>query len=200
MGGTRLPPGGGTKLFFAATFVLIGLGLGIYSIATRDNAVDESASTALLWLGVGFMVFFFLGAWVLLRKVFPPKLRGLHVTCAQTEVRRGGHVDVQLEITKPSKVNDGLELGLVCTEYYDVETTDGNGNSNRSTHDAHAHEDWRPQAPDGGGVRSVRFEVPREAPYSYRGGCLSFVWRVSAREPKRLRFDPAFNVEIKVLP
>jgi len=46
----------------------------------------------------------------------------------------------------------------------------------------------------------VRFAIPAEGPYSYRGDCLSFVWRVSAREPKRHRFDRATNVQILVRP
>jgi hypothetical protein len=199
VGAKKLPPGAGTKLFIAALLVIGGAVLAVYSITLRDDAVSEGAGNAALGVGVGIGLLFVLGAWGLVRKVFPPKLRGLHITCAQQEVRRGGFVDVQFEVTNPSKVGEGLELGLVCTEFYDVETTDANGNSSRNTHDAPAHEDWRPQTPEGG-TRNVRFEVPREAPYSYRGGCLSFVWRVSAREPKKLRFDRAFNVEITVLP
>jgi hypothetical protein len=46
----------------------------------------------------------------------------------------------------------------------------------------------------------VRFKLPPDAPFSYRGHCLSYVWRVSAREPRRLRFDPATNVELQVRP
>jgi hypothetical protein len=42
--------------------------------------------------------------------------------------------------------------------------------------------------------------IPADAPYSYRGDCVSYVWRASARLPKRLRFDRAENVPLLVRP
>jgi hypothetical protein len=174
-----------------------GIAIAIYAIASRDDAVSDSAGTTALIVGCGIGALFLVGAYMLVRAVFPPRARHLKVAVAQPEVRRGGQVDVQLEVTK--RASDRLELGLVCTEYYDEETTDGKGNRSRTTKQADAYKDWRPQSP-GGGPQVVRFEVPADAPYSYRGDCISYVWRVSAREPKKLRFDPASNVEITVRP
>ena len=190
-----LPPGGGTKIFMAVLFALGGLAIGIYAFASRGDAVDDSAKTAVTIAGIALPLVFFLGAYALLRTVFPPKARGVSVTVPVTDVRRGGDVDARVELTTDKP---GLEVGLVCVEYYDVETTDGRGNRSRNTSQAVAYEDWRPQP--SGAVQAVRFSVPVNAPYSYRGDCISYVWRVSARQPKRMRFDRAVNVPIVVRP
>jgi hypothetical protein len=187
-----LPPGGGTKIAVAVFFGLAGLGLGIYAFAIRGNAVNDSASTAVTIVGIVLPLLFIAGAYALLRMVFPPRARGITVTVPVTDVRRGSELEARLEIANPDTT--GLELGLVCTEYYDIETTDGRGNRSRSTSQAVAHEDWRPQS--GGPMQSVRFRIPEDAPFSYRGDCISYVWRVSARQPKRLRFDRAVNVPL----
>jgi hypothetical protein len=146
--------------------------------------------------GVVLPLLFLLAAYGLVRMVFPPKARGVTLTVAVTDVRRGSEVDARLELAHPEKQD--FELGLVCTEYYDVETTDGKGNRSRSTSQAVAYEDWRPHSGDA--VASVRFSVPADRPYSYRGDCISYVWRVSVRQPKRLRFDRAVNVPLVVRP
>lgn len=198
----RLPPGAGGKLFTAAALVVAGVGLAIYAFATADEAVDDAAATWTKGAGVFFLGFFFLIAWVLYRKVFPPKARGLEVTLSATEVRRGGTVDARLEIAHAGRRDDEIEFGLVCTEYYDIEKTSHSSNGGthhyRDTDDAIAYADWRPVSPSQG-VHNVRFEVPADGPFSFRGSCLSFEWRVSARQPKKMRFDRAINVDVKVL-
>jgi hypothetical protein len=195
-GAPGLPPGGGTKIFTAALIGLGGLAIGIYALASRGEAVDDSAKTAVTILGIVLPLIFLAGAYALLRVVFPPTARGVTVTVAVTEVRRGSDVDARIELAHPDR--PGVELGLVCTEYYDLETTDGRSNGSRNTSQAIAYEDWRAQS--GTAVQSVRFSVPADGPYSYRGSCISYVWRVSARQPKRLRFDRSVNVPIVVRP
>jgi hypothetical protein len=189
-------------LFIAALLVIAGLGLAIYAFATADEAVDDTAATWTRGAGVFFLLFFLLFAWVLYRKVFPPKARGLKVTVAATEVRRGGTIDARLEIAHAGRSDDEIEFGLVCTEYYDIEKTSYSSNGGttryRDTADAIAYEDWRPVSPSQG-MHNVRFEVPAEGPFSFRGSCLSFEWRVSARQPKKLRFDRSTNVDVQVL-
>ena len=197
----RLPPGGGWKLFYAASAAIGGLGLGTYAIVTADEAVDENAANWTRGFGVFLIVVCLLGAWVLYRKVFPPKARHLKVTLSAPEAHRGGVIDARLEVTRAT--DDPIELGLVCTEYYDEERTTTNSNgvpsTARVTAEAVAHEDWQ-SVPANGSVHNVRFEVPADAPFSYRGTCLSFEWRVSARQPKKLRFDRATTVDLRVLP
>jgi hypothetical protein len=195
----RLPPGGALKLFVVALFVVCAIGFPVGGFIARDSAATKSDGDVTLGIAAGLGVLFLIGAYAIYRQVRAPRLRHVRVSVAKPEVRRGGHVDVQFEITNPSKVSERLELGLVCTEYYAEETTDGKGNKSRTTSNAVAHAEWRPQDRNGG-VQSLRFEVPAAGPYSYRGDCVSYVWRVSAREPKKLRFDPATDVELTVRP
>jgi hypothetical protein len=197
----RLPPGGGGKLFSAALLVIAAVGLAIYAFAAAGDAVDESAAKWTKVAGVVLPLFFLLIAYVLFRKVIPPKARHLKVTLSSNQARRGDTVDARLEVTRAG--NDEIELGLVCTEYYDVEKTShsssGGTSHDRDTDDAIAHEEWRPASPNQS-VHNVRFQIPPDAPYSFKGSCLAFEWRVSARQPKRMRFDRSTNVDLTVLP
>ena len=198
----KLPPGGAGKLFTAALLAIAGPALAIYGFATADEAVDDTAAAWTKGAAVFFLVSFLLVAWVLYRKVFPPKARHLKVTLSATEVRRGDTIDARLEIGRRGRGDEEVEFGLVCTEYYDVEKTtynsSGGSSRYRDTEDAIAYEEWRPVAPDQG-VHDIRFEVPADGPFSFHGSCLAFEWRVSARQPKRMRFDRSSNVELKVL-
>jgi hypothetical protein len=179
----------------AVLFALGGIAIGIYAFVSRGDAVNDSARTAVTVVGIVLPLVFFAGAYALLRTVLPPSVRGVSLSVPVTDLRRGGDVDARVEL---STDKPGLEVGIVCMEYYDVETTDGRGNRSRSTSHAVAYEDWRPHP--GGSTQAVRFAVPVNAPYSYRGDCISYVWRVSARQPKRMRFDRAVNVPLVVRP
>jgi hypothetical protein len=191
-----LPPGGGTKLFVAALLFVGGIAVAIYAFAGRSGAVDATARTVLTVFGIVFAVVFAALAYGLFRAVFPPKARHVKVEVERTDFKRGEDVVVRVEVA--SRASEKLELGLVCTEYYDERRSDGRGGTNRATAQAVAFEDWRPQT--AGPPQAVRFSIPADGPYSFRGDCVSYVWRVSAREPKRLRFDPATNVHLVVRP
>jgi hypothetical protein len=193
-----LPPGGGTRIFFAIFLILGGLALGIYAFAQRDSAVNHGAKVAVTIAGVVLPLFFFAIAYGILRAVFPPSMRGATVTVSAEDVRRGGSIDIRVEVANPDKMTGRLEFGLVCTEFYDVETTGGRGNRSRSTRQVDAHKDWRPFT--GGPTQSERFVIPDDAPFSYRGDCVSYVWRAAARLPKRMRFDRSENVPLLVRP
>ena len=71
--------------------------------------------------------------------------------------------------------------------------------SHRETATATAYEAWVP-VESGAGVQSVRLAVPREAPFSYKGDCLSFQWEVVARGRRPHRLDAQARREISVLP
>lgn len=158
--------------------------------------MNSGARTAVTIAGIVFGVLFLATAYGLFRSVFPPKARHVRVEVERTDLKRGEDVIARVEVSE--RASDKLELGLVCTEYYDKKTYDAKGNANRTTTQAVAFEDWRPQT--AGPPQAVRFTIPADAPYSFRGTCVSYVWRVSAREPKRLRFDPATNVHLVVRP
>jgi hypothetical protein len=193
-----LPPGGGLRIFLACLLVAGGIALAIYAFVQRDTAVNHGAKVAVTIVGIALPLFFLAAAYGILRTVFPPKVRGVTVTPSSSDLRRGSNVDLRVEVSNPDKMLGRLELGLVCTEFYDVETTDARGNSSRSTRQVDAHTDWRPFT--GGATQSERFLIPPTAPYSYRGDCVSYVWRASARLPKRLRFDRTHNVTLLVRP
>ena len=186
------------RIFFAVLLVGGGLAIGIYAFTQRGSAVNHGAKVAVTIVGIVLPLVFLLVAYGILRTVIPPKVRGVTLTLSNSDLRRGSNVDLRVEVANPDKMLTRLEFGLVCTEFYDVETTDGRGNSSRSTRQVDAHTDWRPFT--GGPTQSERFLIPADAPYSYRGDCVSYVWRASARLPKRLRFDRAENVNFLVRP
>jgi hypothetical protein len=193
-----LPPGAGIRIFSAAILVIGGVAIGVYAFTQRGSAVNHGARVAVTVFGILMPLFFFAVAYGILRVVFPPSMRGVTLTLSNSDVRRGADIDLRAEVAKPDKMLARLEFGLVCTEYYDVETTDGRGNRSRTTKQVDTHVDWRPFT--GGPAQTERFHIPDDGPFSYRGNCLSYGWRASARLPKRLRFDPAENVPFVVRP
>jgi hypothetical protein len=193
-----LPPGGGLRIFMAALLAAGGIALCIYAFAQRGEAVNHGAKVAVTIVGIALPLFFLAAAYGIVRTVIAPKMRGVTLAPSSSELRRGSNVDLRVEVANPDRMVGRLELGLVCTEFYDVETTDARGNSSRTTRQVDAHTDWRPFTGDA--TQSERFLIPATAPYSYRGDCVSYVWRASARLPKRMRFDRAENVTLLVRP
>ena len=122
------------------------------------------------------------------------------------EVRRGEEVDVAVTVVDTRRLS-AVEVGLICTECYDVEvqstSTDADGHtttsSSREKRDAIAHEAWA-HAELMVGVQSVRLAVPPGAPFSYEGDCLSFRWQVVARGRKERRLDARAEADLRVLP
>ena len=127
--------------------------------------------------------------------------RGLEVATGD-QARRGGEVEALVTISSGLKLGD-LEVGVVCTEYYDEQETtrdaDGSTSLSRSTSDEVAHESWS-QVESVSGVQSLRFTIPADAPFSYRGECLSFKWEVVARGRRSGRLDAQARSEFSVFP
>lgn len=127
--------------------------------------------------------------------------RGLEVAAGEHEARRGGEIEALVTISSARTLGD-VEVGVVCTEYYDEEQTDSTGDStstSRVTCDEIAHETWHPVEAVAG-VQSVHFTIPRDAPFSYDGDCLSFKWEVVARGRRSRRLDAQVRSEFSVLP
>jgi hypothetical protein len=93
--------------------------------------------------------------------------RGLEVATGDQTARRGGEVEALVTISSGLKLGD-LEVGVVCTEYYDEQETtrdaDGSTSLSRSTSDEVAHESWS-QVENVSGVQSLRFTIPADAPF-----------------------------------
>jgi hypothetical protein len=110
---------------------------------------------------------------------------GLAVDASEKEVRRGEEVDALVTISNLRDLRD-VEVGLVCTEYYQgMSTSIGTpGDSSyvtHETHDAIAHEAWVP-VDAALGVQRIPFTIPRDAPFSYHGEvALSFKWELVTR-------------------
>lgn len=129
--------------------------------------------------------------------------RGLQVTAGKQVARRGEEVEALVTISSPGKLGN-VEVGVACTEYYDEEDTDtdmntGNQSTSRVTSDEIAHEAWLPVETISG-PQSLRFTIPPDAPFSYRGACLSFKWEVVARGRRHRGLDAQARSEFSVLP
>jgi hypothetical protein len=129
--------------------------------------------------------------------------RGLEVAAANQVAHRGEQVEVLVTISSPGKIGN-VEVGVVCTEYYDEEKTDTDMNTDmqstsRVTSDEIAHEAWLPVETIAG-AQSLRFTIPPDAPFSYGGNCLSFKWEIVARGRKSRGLDAQARSEFSVLP
>ena len=128
---------------------------------------------------------------------------GLQVGVSDQVARRGEEVAALVTISSPGKLGD-VEVGVICTEYYDKKETDTNLNTgtestSRVTSDEIAHEAWLPVETIPG-AQSLRFTIPPDAPFSYRGACLSFKWEVVGRGRRSRGLDAQARSEFSVLP
>jgi hypothetical protein len=128
--------------------------------------------------------------------------RGLQITVPQQEVRRGDELEAIVMVAGRRGLGE-LQAGIVCTESYDYESTwtdkDGMQQSSRETAQATAHEEWH-QLESRSGTQNVRISIPVDAPFSYKGSCLSFQWEVLTRGRRRHRLDAQAARRVTVLP
>lgn len=129
-------------------------------------------------------------------------MKGLQIATGERDVHRGDEIEALVTVSRSRGLGD-LEVGLLCTESYDYRSTwtddDGVDHDSRKTAEAVAHEEWRP-VESVEGAQSVRLKIPAEAPFSYKGDCLSFKWEVVARGRKSHRLDTRGTQQISVLP
>ena len=129
-----------------------------------------------------------------------PRLRGATLSVSAGTLRRGQGVSVTYTGRRPRR--DRVDVGLACDERFDVETqvsVRGVRTTARQVGEATVYEAWQP-VPQGAGEQTFTFDVPIDAPYSYEGDCVSYAWRVSAREARRLRSDARLDEPIWVDP
>jgi hypothetical protein len=122
----------------------------------------------------------------------------LELTVEPGELARGGEVRARVRIRDGREMGK-VEVGLVCTEFHDQAQSTGKGGSQPVTADHVLWQTWHTfdQAEP---ILETRFEVPASKPFSYEGGCISFAWRLSAREPRDGRRDQQTDEPIWVLP
>ena len=119
--------------------------------------------------------------------------KGLEVAADEELVARGGELEATVAAKNPKGLGV-LEVGLVCTETYEVSGEDGSGLSWGT-----AYESWTPLEP-GTPRQTVRLRVPADGPYSYIGSVLSFRWEVVARGVRKRRVDARATFDLEVRP
>lgn len=132
----------------------------------------------------------------------PRQARYLQVAVEPIEARRGGTVTATVVLSDADKLGETLELGLVCTEYYDVKQTvytQNGSHEERVLKTTDAFATWNeldrttPQ-------QSIRFTVPADSPFSYEGGSVSWAWHVALRDRHPHRLDAYRDVPIWMSP
>jgi hypothetical protein len=132
-------------------------------------------------LAVGVLAFFWLFARTLWRGARPRYATGLTVVVERQELRRGERIGATAS-------GDGeLEIGLLCTQSYDVWRRIGDDSRSRVTDSASVWQQWVP-APHAALGQRVELALPVDGPYSYEGDCVSFGWAVVARRVGEKRF------------
>lgn len=167
-------------------------------------AVSLTGSDVVILPILGALMLVFLVAMLRLARRFRPKgAWQFRIFAEPLELRRGEEVEAELTISDPEELGDRLEVGIVCAERYDWRGMKRAGHGSplmdRVTGDAVAYEQWVP-ASSSDEEQTFRFRIPRDAPYSHEGDCLSFAWRVSARVPGSPSEDATSDDPIWVLP
>ncbi|MFN8130191.1 MAG: hypothetical protein U0R70_01440 [Solirubrobacteraceae bacterium] len=160
------------------------------------SGIASLIALACLALAVGIPA----GAWIAYRRARGAK-PGFDLAARPIEAQRGQDIEAAIRITDPAAASGDVEIGLVCTAYYDRWAREASGDAarRRVTAEGIAYEDWR-EVPATLGAQQVRFAIPPDAPFSHEGECLSFAWRVTARTHAALARDPHHDVALWVSP
>jgi hypothetical protein len=175
VGGCAVPAFFAGGLFFAAVAAAFGLLLG---------SLPDGPPSWPFFVGAAGIVLvssaFARGLW---RGNHPRFAPGLEVSVERVDLRRGDRVGAT------ASGQGSLEVGLVCTERYDVLRRIGDDSRSRVTDSAAACQVWV-RAPQAALGQRVELTVPADGPYSYEGDCVSLSWsvvvrRVGERRPSR---------------
>ncbi|HEX2086811.1 MAG TPA: hypothetical protein VHF89_14120 [Solirubrobacteraceae bacterium] len=178
-------------IFGALGLFFVAAALAVFGGVTGESAFVVALGLGLLALAAGAR-----------RASWAREARHLRLSVDPVEPRRGERVAVRLDVTADPGAGADVDVGLVCSEMYDyvevVHTSSGRSRT-RSTKVVDAHAEWVPAQPVAGS-QQFAFVVPRDAPYSYEGDCVSWAWRVSARQRVEMGRDPVRDVPVWVLP
>jgi hypothetical protein len=149
-----------------------------------------------------FALFLFLVSAYVWRRGHLRQARYLRLQVEPQELRRGESVKATLLILDAQRLGESLELGLVCTEFYDERRrvyTQSGSYTRRTTQSVQAFASW--SHPNRGQARqTLSFEVPASGLFSYEGDAVSWAWRISVRDRHRHRTDAHRDVPIWVSP
>lgn len=180
---------------------LAALGGGVVLFATASTDTSPSGARVGGIVLVAMAVFFAWLTYWIWRRGNPRQCGYLRLVVDPVEARRGDTVRATLTITDVDHCGEQLELGLVCTEYWDdkVESYNQYGEqTNRVTKTVDAAKEFRPAQRVA--QQTMEFQVPAESPFSYEGSAVSWAWHVSAVDRREHHVDPRRDVPIWVSP
>jgi hypothetical protein len=174
----------------ALAVLIVAGGLLLYFLGMACETGDEEClmeiklgfGGALLLIGV---LLYWLGEFLDRRK-----RRGnaghLQLTLPRDTFRLGETIQPRIEITNLERLEGNVDVGLVCTLFYDYEYeayTQHGRTTSRQTRTVTALENWVP-VQRVAGAQDLSFTIPWDGPYSHEGKAVSYAWKVSARENK----------------
>ncbi len=172
----------------------------LFATASNDKSPSGARAGGVIFI-VGAVAFALLVGWVWWRR-HPRQARYLQLTVDPIEARRGDTVTATVVVTNPEKLGETLEIGLLCTEYYDVKQTVYTQNGSQEqrvlkTTDAFATWNELDRATP---QQLIRFAVPANAPFSYEGGAASWAWHIAVRDRHARGLDASRDLPIWVSP
>ena len=180
----------------------VGFGLGalggaIALYATRNTGSRSGHEVGAAVFAAGALIMFALGWFIFRRNVMgPPRAQAVDLRVEVTEFRCGAEVPVTLRRqTQPTEEHQ-LQVGLVCTRYMDVKEQRYNQYGSytvRETEPVDVITDWR-DVSSKARTQSFTFTIPADGPFSYEGDTVSYAYRISARERRKMRTDPHRDV------
>jgi len=188
-------------VFAALTLGALGGAIALYVTRNHGSRSGHEVGAAVF---AGMALLLACLGWFLSRRSLTsgPRARGVELQVERTEFRRGEQVPVMVRCEVQHTEGHQLQVGLVCTRYMDMKEQRYNQYGSytvRETEPVDVITDWR-DVPAGTAGESYTFAIPADGPFSYEGDTLSYAYRISAREPKRMRADPHRDVPIWVTP
>jgi hypothetical protein len=151
-----------------AAAMVAGFGLLLGSLP------DGPPSWPFLVGAVAVLAFFWLFARTMWRGTRPRYAAGMELAVERQELRRGDRVGAT------ASGEGELEIGLLCTQAFDVWRRIGDDSRSRVTDHASVWQQWVP-VPHAALGQRAELALPADGPYSYEGDCVSVGWAVVVR-------------------
>jgi hypothetical protein len=151
-----------------AAAMVAGFGLLLGSLP------DGPPSWPFLVGAVAVLAFFWLFARTMWRGTRPRYAAGMELAVERQELRRGDRVGAT------ASGEGELEVGLLCTQAFDVWRRIGDDSRSRVTDHASIWQQWVP-VPHAALGQRAELALPADGPYSYEGDCVSVGWAVVVR-------------------
>ena len=172
-----------------ALAMLVGAAV-LYFLGLRCAPSDQACSPIIMFAIAGGLIalaaVFWLVGWFVDRKKRRRNAPNLQVSLTRDVFVLGETVEPRVMVKNPARLEGELEVGLVCTCFYDYEyrtRTQHGETTSRQTRGVSAFEEWRPV--EKVAEQSITFALPDDAPYSHEGTAVSFAWKISARERRK---------------